>query len=197
MRVPIRDNCRQMKSIIISHLQDSQGDSHVKQAAMLPGASRALPAGGIFKTAAVEVLRRERRLMTTGEICRLALDSGLLLCSGKTPEATMASSLYGDIKRNGQASMFIRYGTQKYCQRLTCTATILKANSLSKRSKTTLHTYRPQEGMFGLREWVDAGLIPAPPPHPSETRMATTGTTGKRTGPASKTVSSIEVMLVK
>jgi hypothetical protein len=33
--------------------------------------TRPAPAtGGIFKTAAVEVLRRTRRLMTTGEICR-------------------------------------------------------------------------------------------------------------------------------
>ena len=29
-----------------------------------------LASGGIFKSAAVEVLRRERRLMPTGEICR-------------------------------------------------------------------------------------------------------------------------------
>jgi hypothetical protein len=46
--------------------------------------------------------------MATGEICKLALEWGLLKCSGKTPEATMASSLYGDIKRNDGASMFFR-----------------------------------------------------------------------------------------
>ena len=76
-------------------------------ASLAPGV-RPLPAGGIFKSAAVEVLRRERRLMTTGEICRLALEWGLLQCSGKTPEATMASSLYGDIKRRDRQSIFIR-----------------------------------------------------------------------------------------
>jgi hypothetical protein len=65
--------------------------------------------GGIFKSAAVEVLRRARRLMTTGEICRLALDWGLLTCSGKTPEATMASAMYGDIKRKDRNSLFIRW----------------------------------------------------------------------------------------
>jgi hypothetical protein len=37
---------------------------------MLAVGVRPLPAGGIFKSAAVEVLRRELRLMTTGEICR-------------------------------------------------------------------------------------------------------------------------------
>jgi HB1, ASXL, restriction endonuclease HTH domain len=67
-----------------------------------------LPSGGIFKSAAVEVLRREQRLMATGEICKLALEWGLLKCSGKTPEATMASSLYGDIKKNHGASLFFR-----------------------------------------------------------------------------------------
>jgi len=46
--------------------------------------------------------------MATGEICKLALKWGLLQCSGKTPEATMASSLYGDIKRNDGASLFFR-----------------------------------------------------------------------------------------
>jgi hypothetical protein len=46
--------------------------------------------------------------MATGEICKLALEWGLLKCSGKTPEATMASSLYGDIKRNDGTSLFFR-----------------------------------------------------------------------------------------
>lgn len=40
--------------------------------------------------------------------CRLALDWGLLNCQGKTPEATMASSMYGDIKRKDRRSIFIR-----------------------------------------------------------------------------------------
>ena len=46
--------------------------------------------------------------MATGEICKLALEWGLLKCTGKTPEATMASSLYGDIKRNDGGSVFYR-----------------------------------------------------------------------------------------
>ena len=94
--------------------------------AKLAAGVRLLPTGGVFKSAAVEVLIREQRLMTTGEICKLALEWGLLKCTGKTPEATMASSLYSDIKRNDNTSIFIR----------------------------------PQEGMFGLREWVDQGILP-------------------------------------
>ena len=79
--------------------------------AKLAAGVRPLPVGGggVFKSAAVEVLRRERRLMSTGEICRAALDWGLLVCSGKTPEATMASSLYGDVKRRDRGSLFIRW----------------------------------------------------------------------------------------
>lgn len=43
-----------------------------------------------------------------GEIARLALKRGLIKCSGKTPEATMASALYTDIKRREGQSVFIR-----------------------------------------------------------------------------------------
>ncbi|KAG2448873.1 hypothetical protein HYH02_006222 [Chlamydomonas schloesseri] len=82
--------------------------------------------GGIFKSAAVAVLRQHRKLMTTGDITRLAVEMGLLKCQGKTPEATMASALYTDVKRKLQKSLFTR----------------------------------PQEGLFGLREWLDEGYYP-------------------------------------
>lgn len=70
------------------------------------------------------MLRAERRLLSTGEITRVALRLGFLgSLPGKTPEATMASALYTDIKkgkgRNGAGSIFCR----------------------------------PAEGSFGLREW--------------------------------------------
>ncbi|PNW77556.1 hypothetical protein CHLRE_10g441800v5 [Chlamydomonas reinhardtii] len=64
--------------------------------------------------------------MTTGDITRLAVEMGLLKCQGKTPEATMASALYTDVKRKLQKSLFTR----------------------------------PQEGLFGLREWLDEGYYP-------------------------------------
>ncbi|KXZ47081.1 hypothetical protein GPECTOR_38g318 [Gonium pectorale] len=51
---------------------------------------------------------------------------GLLKCQGKTPEATMASALYTDVKRKLHKSLFTR----------------------------------PQEGLFGLREWLDEGYYP-------------------------------------
>ena len=126
------------------------------------GAKRARGGGGIFKTAALAVLRGEQRLMTTGEItrccavptsttsrsvcchagppckdaailalvtaaqratcpphmhrlrltssaCRVALDQALVTCQGRTPEATMASALYTDVKRKLDRSLFTRY----------------------------------------------------------------------------------------
>ena len=66
--------------------------------------------GGIFKNAAARVLLLERRLMSTGEVTRVALRRGLLQCSGKTPEATMASALYTDVKRKEKNSVFTRPG---------------------------------------------------------------------------------------
>ncbi|KAK9865351.1 hypothetical protein WJX84_000262 [Apatococcus fuscideae] len=44
--------------------------------------------GGIFKSAAVAVLRLERKLMTTGDITKVALEKELINCQGKTPDAT-------------------------------------------------------------------------------------------------------------
>jgi hypothetical protein len=41
--------------------------------------------------------------------CRLALERSLINCQGKTPEATMASALYTDVRKKGQASVFIRW----------------------------------------------------------------------------------------
>ncbi|KAK9818455.1 hypothetical protein WJX74_003971 [Apatococcus lobatus] len=82
--------------------------------------------GGIFKSAAVAVLRLERKLMTTGDITKVALEKELINCQGKTPDATMASALYTDVKRKPETSVFTR----------------------------------PEEGLFGLREWEDEGFVP-------------------------------------
>lgn len=49
---------------------DLQGESKTKLAA---GVKPLAGGGGIFKSAAVEVLRRERRLMTTGDITKYAI----------------------------------------------------------------------------------------------------------------------------
>ena len=43
-----------------------------------------------------------------GEIARLALARGFIRVQGKTPEATMASALYTDVKRKGGEGTFVR-----------------------------------------------------------------------------------------
>lgn len=56
----------------------------------------------------MEVLRQERRLLSTGDITKIALDRGFLQVQGKTPDATMASALYTDVRKKADASIFIR-----------------------------------------------------------------------------------------
>lgn len=46
--------------------------------------------------------------VSTNGCRRLAVEMGLLKCQGKTPEATMASALYTDVKRKLQKSLFTR-----------------------------------------------------------------------------------------
>ena len=41
-------------------------------------------------------------------IRRVALERGHIKCQGKTPEATMASALYTDVKRKHAKSVFTR-----------------------------------------------------------------------------------------
>lgn len=64
--------------------------------------------GGVFKSAAAEILAKEKRLMTTGELTKVALERGFIKCQGKTPENTMASALYTDVRRKGAKSLFIK-----------------------------------------------------------------------------------------
>jgi hypothetical protein len=44
---------------------------------------------------------------------RIALQRGFLKAQGKTPEATMASALYTDVKRKSGTSIFTRCGAAR------------------------------------------------------------------------------------
>jgi len=48
-----------------------------------------------FLEAAVTILRRAKKPLTTREITEIALRRGLITTRGKTPEATMSAALYG------------------------------------------------------------------------------------------------------
>jgi hypothetical protein len=53
-----------------------------------------------FLAAAEAVLKSARRPLTTHEITALALERSLLATTGKTPEATMAATLYIAVRKN-------------------------------------------------------------------------------------------------
>ena len=53
-----------------------------------------------FKDAAFKVLSEVRKPLSPAEIIQIAVDENLLVTNGETPEATMAASLYTDIKSN-------------------------------------------------------------------------------------------------
>ena len=57
--------------------------------------------------AIVEVLRKAEEPMHVNEITKQVLARGLWSASGKTPEASVATRLYTDIKKKGAASAFI------------------------------------------------------------------------------------------
>ncbi|MEW5310217.1 MAG: hypothetical protein WDW38_002034 [Sanguina aurantia] len=64
--------------------------------------------GGVFKSAALEVLRKQERLMTSGDITKRAQERRLLKVTGLTPENTMASALYTDVRKRPTTTPFIK-----------------------------------------------------------------------------------------
>lgn len=97
--------CGVMEVDMEAHEEEEARRMHVE--GMEKGSRHGMGTGGVFKSAAVKVLRKEMRLMSTGEVCRMALKCGIIQCSGKTPEATMASCMYTDIRKKVRA-VFVR-----------------------------------------------------------------------------------------
>jgi len=67
-----------------------------------------------FKTAAIEVLKREKKPLHYKKITRLALEAGILETEGATPEATMNAQIIMDIKHKKDASDFIKTAPSTY-----------------------------------------------------------------------------------
>ena len=61
-----------------------------------------------YREAAIAVLRDAGGPLKVKEITRRAIDRGILKPGGATPEASMGSNLYTDVKKNGEASAFRR-----------------------------------------------------------------------------------------
>eukprot|EP00242_Pyramimonas_sp_CCMP2087_P014904 CAMPEP_0198211656 /NCGR_PEP_ID=MMETSP1445-20131203/25011_1 /TAXON_ID=36898 /ORGANISM="Pyramimonas sp., Strain CCMP2087" /LENGTH=438 /DNA_ID=CAMNT_0043885967 /DNA_START=113 /DNA_END=1429 /DNA_ORIENTATION=+ len=81
---------------------------HARDATSAEPARPQKAAGGLYKTAAMKVLEAEQRFMRSGEITKVAQQMGFFKeCTGKTPEHTMASCLYQEIKK-GKKSPIVR-----------------------------------------------------------------------------------------
>lgn len=67
-----------------------------------------------FLDAAYLVLKDSDHPMSPAEITQKAIDQGFLNTIGATPAATMAASIYVDIKRKGEASKYIQTGPNQF-----------------------------------------------------------------------------------
>jgi hypothetical protein len=73
-----------------------------------------ISAGKSFKEAAFEILSREKRPMTAREIATIAINEGLVISVGKTPDASVAGQIGTDIKRNPEKTPFVVTGPRTY-----------------------------------------------------------------------------------
>lgn len=78
-----------------------------------------------FKTAAIKILQQEGKPLHFKDITRLALERGILVTQGATPELSMNAQISVDIKKNGKGSAFIRTAPSTY----TLNAEILGTNT--------------------------------------------------------------------
>lgn len=90
----------------LTEWQDSQGG--------LPDPAELGEARLSYKQAAIEVLEHAQRPLHYREITRRALEQDLIRAIGLTPEHTMASQLYVDVKRRGVASPFQKMGGGRF-----------------------------------------------------------------------------------
>ena len=71
-------------------------------------------AGKSLPDMVAELLRSEGKPMRSKDISKKLLDSGLWKTEGKTPEATVASRLYTDIRKKGDESVFVQTGKNTF-----------------------------------------------------------------------------------
>lgn len=88
-----------------------------------------------YKKAALITLRLHGSPLMVERIVELAIETGELVTSGKTPENTMRARLSEDIRRNGKASLFIRTAPNKFGLREWNSLTEYKAKPMVKSSE--------------------------------------------------------------
>lgn len=67
-----------------------------------------------FKNAALKVLKEKNKPLSFYDITKIALQRGYLKTVGKTPERSMGAQLYTDIKTNGDKSLFVQLGKNRF-----------------------------------------------------------------------------------
>lgn len=67
-----------------------------------------------FLVAAEKILLNANKPLTSAEITRMAIESGLLKSKGRTPERSMNAQLNTDIKLKGANSFFIKTGRSTF-----------------------------------------------------------------------------------
>jgi HB1, ASXL, restriction endonuclease HTH domain len=67
-----------------------------------------------FKSSAIQVLKKAGKPLHYSEITKMALETGLLVTEGATPDATMCAQLVMDVKNKGKASDFIKTGPSTF-----------------------------------------------------------------------------------
>lgn len=70
-----------------------------------------------IKTAAIRVLQQAGTPLHVKDITDRMLSAGLWKTAGKTPSDTVSARLYTDIKKNGEASAFVKVAPQTFALR--------------------------------------------------------------------------------
>jgi len=61
-----------------------------------------------FKKAAYHILKKEKKPLSAKDITQVALKEGLITSQGETPDASLGSIIYTDIKQKGEESLFAK-----------------------------------------------------------------------------------------
>ncbi|MEO9277369.1 MAG: winged helix-turn-helix domain-containing protein [Nitrososphaera sp.] len=67
-----------------------------------------------FKEAAIVVLKKSSKPLTSKEIVSEAIEQGLIVTQGLTPHASLNSLIIRDIQKKGERSAFLKVGRGLY-----------------------------------------------------------------------------------
>ena len=105
-----------------------------------------------IQDAAIQILKKAGKALHAKDITKRIIEAGLWKSDGKTPEATVSSRLYSDIKKRGGLSTFVKVAPQTFSLRDTQPAPVYddakapksKIESASTKPKKTIHFWMQQ-----------------------------------------------------